>query len=137
MAFVIGFQNNSAYGRIWEARKIWGGIVNTSRTFGMFVQDMVIADLSNTDKSLEEIQAEIKTLTYRHIAWMTALRHAMRQKKPWEVVTKEKTNTEWLEKIQPPELNTTLEEDLQPYLSKEDLDYAMSKSNKHTAILYL
>ena len=26
MAFVIGFQNNSAYGRIWEARKIWGGI---------------------------------------------------------------------------------------------------------------
>ncbi len=41
VAFVIGFQNNSAYGRIWEARKIWGGIVNTSRTFGMFVQDMV------------------------------------------------------------------------------------------------
>lgn len=37
VAFVIGFQNNSAYGRIWEARKIWGGIVNTSRTFGMFV----------------------------------------------------------------------------------------------------
>ena len=36
VAFVIGFQNNSAYGRIWEARKIWGGIVNTSRTFGMF-----------------------------------------------------------------------------------------------------
>ncbi|MBT8233516.1 MAG: bestrophin family protein, partial [Bacteroidia bacterium] len=40
VAFVIGFQNNSAYGRIWEARKIWGGIVITSRTLGMFVQDM-------------------------------------------------------------------------------------------------
>lgn len=37
VAFVIGFQNNSAYGRIWEARKIWGGIVNSSRTFGMFI----------------------------------------------------------------------------------------------------
>lgn len=23
VAFVIGFQNNSSYGRIWEARKIW------------------------------------------------------------------------------------------------------------------
>ena len=23
VAFVIGFQNNSAYGRIWEAGKIW------------------------------------------------------------------------------------------------------------------
>lgn len=40
VAFVIGFQNNAVYGRIWEARKIWGGIVNTSRTFGVFVQDM-------------------------------------------------------------------------------------------------
>ena len=45
VAFVIGFQNNSAYGRIWEARKIWGGIVNTSRTFGMYVKDMVNNDL--------------------------------------------------------------------------------------------
>ncbi len=41
VAFVIGFQNNSAYGRIWEARKIWGGIVNTSRTLDMFLQDML------------------------------------------------------------------------------------------------
>ena len=29
----------------------------------------------------EELQKEIKTLTYRHIAWMTALRHAMREAK--------------------------------------------------------
>ena len=35
VAFIVGFQNNAAYGRIWEARKIWGGVVNTSRTFGM------------------------------------------------------------------------------------------------------
>jgi len=41
VAFIIGFQNNAVYGRIWEARKIWGGIVNTSRTFGVFVQDML------------------------------------------------------------------------------------------------
>lgn len=26
VAFIIGFQNSAAYGRIWEARKIWGGI---------------------------------------------------------------------------------------------------------------
>ena len=41
VAFMVGFQNNSAYGRIWEARKIWGAIVNTSRTWGMKIQDMV------------------------------------------------------------------------------------------------
>ena len=32
VAFVVGFQNNAAYDRIWEARKIWGGIVNASRS---------------------------------------------------------------------------------------------------------
>lgn len=44
VAFMVGFQNNSAYGRIWEARMIWGAIVNTSRTWGMKVQDMVNND---------------------------------------------------------------------------------------------
>ena len=48
VAFVIGFQNNAAYSRIWEARKIWGGIVNTSRTFGVFVQDMVTNEYAKT-----------------------------------------------------------------------------------------
>ena len=33
MAFFIGFNNNQAYDRWWEARKIWGGLVNTSRTY--------------------------------------------------------------------------------------------------------
>ncbi|MEL7342502.1 MAG: bestrophin family ion channel, partial [Bacteroidota bacterium] len=87
VAFVIGFQNNSAYGRIWEARKIWGGIVNTSRTFGMFVQDMVTNEHAQIGLSPEELKHEIKTLTYRHIAWMTALRHSMRASKPWETIS--------------------------------------------------
>ena len=51
VAFVIGFQNNSAYGRIWEARKIWGGVVNTSRTFGMFVQDMITNEYCDEEVS--------------------------------------------------------------------------------------
>lgn len=77
VAFVIGFQNNSAYGRIWEARKIWGGIVNTSRTLGMFIQDMITNEHTDQLLSESEIKHEIKALTYRHIAWMTSLRHAM------------------------------------------------------------
>ena len=31
VAFHIGFKNNSSYDRMWEARKIWGAIVNSSR----------------------------------------------------------------------------------------------------------
>lgn len=137
VAFVIGFQNNAAYGRIWEARKIWGGIVNTSRTFGMYVQDMVNNDYASEKQSKEALQQDIKSLTYRHIAWMTALRHAMRVSKPWETVIHEKTNKEWSEKMSPPEWISNVEDDMKSYLSKEDMDYVMSKSNKQTALLYL
>jgi putative membrane protein len=134
---VIGFQNNSAYGRIWEARKIWGGIVNTSRTFGMFLQDMVTNEHASVKLSAEELHHEIKTLTYRHIAWMTALRHAMRAPKPWETVSQEKTNREWSHIVKPPERDSTAEKDMQSYLSSQDMDYVMSKNNKQTALLYL
>ncbi len=135
VAFVIGFQNNSAYGRIWEARKIWGGIVNTSRTLGMFVQDMLTNEYAKTSLSVGEIQHEIKTITYRHIAWMTALRHAMRMPKPWETTVSHRTNQEWDTK--PPELDSTVEKDMKLYISDRDLEYVMSKNNKQTALLYL
>src|SRR6218665_2101799 len=39
VAFVIGFKNNATYGRLWEARQIWGAIVNLSRSWGMLVHN--------------------------------------------------------------------------------------------------
>jgi len=135
VAFVIGFQNNAAYGRIWEARKIWGGIVNTSRTFGMFIQDMLTNEHTEKPFTEAELQSEIKTLTYRHIAWMTALRHAMRVSKPWETSINDKTNQEL--EVRPPEHTADLQEDLTPYISESDMEYVMSKNNKQTALLYL
>ena len=135
VAFVIGFQNNAAYGRIWEARKIWGGIVNTSRTFGMFTQDMINNEHATNKLSQEDLNIEIKILTYRHIAWMTALRHAMRASKSWETAMKHKTNQEI--DMSPPELNSTFDKDIAAYVSDKDLKYLKSKSNKQTALLYL
>ena len=134
VAFVIGFQNNAVYGRIWEARKIWGGIVNTSRTFGAFTQDMLTNNHTKETLSENTIKKEVTVLTYRHIAWMTALRHAMRSKKSWETTSKHKTNTEW--GLLPPEKKTELADDLVPYLSKAELDHVLSKDNTQTALLY-
>jgi len=135
VAFVIGFQNNSVYDRIWESRKIWGGIVNTSRTFGVFVQDMVNNDKAEAPLSPDELEKEIKILTYRHIAWMTALRHAMRAERSWEVATEAKTNQEW--GFRTPESKSSLSDELKEYLSDEDIAYVLSKGNHQTAILYL
>src|SRR5687768_3513437 len=33
LAFFIGFNNNQAYDRWWEGRKIWGSLVNDSRSW--------------------------------------------------------------------------------------------------------
>ena len=41
VAFYVGFKNNAAYDRFWEGRKIWGGIVNASRTWATAVQAYV------------------------------------------------------------------------------------------------
>jgi putative membrane protein len=48
VAFYVGFKNNQAYDRLWEARKIWGGIVNSSRSFSSallaFLKDKSLTD---------------------------------------------------------------------------------------------
>jgi putative membrane protein len=78
VAFYLGFKNNSSYDRTWEARKIWGAIVNGSRTFGA----AVVAFIQSND---EEKNAAIKKeLIYRHIAWLTILRYQLRLSRQWE-----------------------------------------------------
>jgi putative membrane protein len=137
VAFIVGFQNSAAYGRIWEARKIWGGMVNTSRTWGMKVKDMVTNEYAKDPVEENVLKENIETLVYRQIAWLTALRHAMRQKKSWEVFEKSKTNKEYAKLIHIPEKIFSLEDDLFHYLSPEEWEYVLSKNNKSTAILYL
>ncbi|MDG6093782.1 hypothetical protein LOC54_01420 [Acetobacter sp. AN02] len=34
VALMMGVRNNSAYGRWWEARTLWGAVVNNTRSFG-------------------------------------------------------------------------------------------------------
>lgn len=137
VAFMIGFQNNSAYGRIWEARKIWGGMVNASRTWGMKIQDMVTNEYAKDPVSDDILNKNIKTIFYRHIAWLTALRHAMRQPRKWEVFQEHHTNREWSNMIHVPEKEKSLEEDFGPYLTDEEKNYALSKTNKGGALLFL
>jgi putative membrane protein len=78
VAFYIGFKNNAAYDRFWEARKIWGGIVNYSRTWGNQVMSFV-SNGFNKDISDEELHNIRRELIYRHVAWLNALRLQLRQ----------------------------------------------------------
>lgn len=140
VAFIVGFQNNAAYGRIWEARKIWGGIVNASRSWGMKTADMVSNEHATAPGSAatpEELSNVKRTLVYRHIAWLTALRHAMRQTKPWEQFARHWTNREWGQMMHIPERVSTLEDDLVPYLSAGERASVLKRTNRASAILLL
>lgn len=134
VAFIVGFQNNAAYDRIWEARKIWGGIVNASRTLIITVKDSFYLNMPGPAKDESEA---LKTITHRHVAWLTALRYAMRTKKPWEA-TYQKDGKKGLKfDYHIPEFKTPIEEELKPYLSDEEFEYVMSKDNKPNAIISL
>ncbi len=85
LAIFVAFRNNSAYGRWWEARTIWGGIVNNSRILAR----QIIANADHavlTGKATSEQAAAFKQeLVYRVVAFVHALRlHLRRQDAPAE-----------------------------------------------------
>ena len=84
VAFYLGFKNNQAYDRLWEGRKIWGAIVNSSRNWGSISKSFVSNYFCQSDVSEEELKQVSKTLIYRHIAWLYALRSQLLIPTPWE-----------------------------------------------------
>ena len=84
VAFYVGFKNNQSYDRSWEARIVWGGIVNSSRSFGAAVRAYINLDQAPDGLTQQVVDAEVRTVIYRHLAWVHALKHAMWQRTSWE-----------------------------------------------------
>jgi putative membrane protein len=87
VSFYIGFKNNQSYDRIWEARKIWGAILNISRMWGSTTRGYI----KNHDALQKLTDAEIDTITkkliYRNIAYVYALRDQLLIPTSWEHVS--------------------------------------------------
>ncbi|WP_294216243.1 bestrophin family ion channel [uncultured Chryseobacterium sp.] len=88
-AFLVGFKNNQAYDRLWEARKIWGGIVNSSRSFAAMVYAF---DTEQEHIGMFDLEKKRKTIVYRHIAWLYALREQLLVPTEWEHIKAEETD---------------------------------------------
>ncbi len=84
VAFYVGFKNNSAYDRMWEARKVWGAIVNSSRSWGIYIKGFVTNQFANEPTSDSEVIDVRKRLIHRHIGWLYALRSQLLNITPWE-----------------------------------------------------
>jgi len=134
VSFYLGFKNNSSYDRLWEARKIWGGIVNTSRTFTIMTRDFITNEFAKEKVSEKELNAIHKSIVHRHVAWLKALTYQLRLPKPWEHSSKDEII---LRKEGDVHHEKDHFENLKPYISEEEYNYIMSKGNKASHVLSL
>ncbi|GAB4234933.1 MAG: bestrophin family ion channel [Ekhidna sp.] len=88
LAIFLGFRNNSAYDRWWEARKIWGGIVNASRTFGTMVCTFSSTHFSKGKVAEEDLLNWRASMIHRHIGWLYALIMHLRKHSNWDDLEK-------------------------------------------------
>lgn len=121
-AFIVGFKNTQTYNRTWEARQIWGSILNVSRIWGTMSRDF----LTNDQKT--------KELIYRHFAWLTALRYQMRDERIWET-THQSYNEEYKRFYSIPEKETSLESELAKYIPADELNYILTTKNRAAQLM--
>src|SRR5688572_11121865 len=72
ISLLISFKLSQSYDRWWEARKVWGAIVNDSRS-------LVIQSQSFTAKGNE---GAIRKIAFRQIAWCYSLGQSLRGLNP-------------------------------------------------------
>ncbi len=108
LSIVLAFRTNEAYNRWWEARTLWGALINTSRSFAREI--LTYLNVSNTSLSVEKLDQEKQKFIYRHLAYVNALRIHLRQQ-------------------------DTFEEELKPFLENEDLSKVRTYRNVPTQLV--
>lgn len=101
ISILLSFKLNQSYDRWWEARKVWGAIVNDSRSFVIQLQTLTAKDNNLV----------VKKIAFRQIAWCYSLGQSLRG------------------------LNAI--ENLDKFLSPEDLEEIKQHNNKPLALLQL
>lgn len=130
VSFYVGFKNNAAYDRFWEARKIWGGIVNYSRTWGNQVLSFVSADSNGQGVNCNVIQKQ-QELIYRHIAWLYALKLQLRRPSSFSLkISKSKMH---LAEGEPARKNWN--EQVMPFLNLEEYISVLDNVNPATQLI--
>jgi putative membrane protein len=124
VAFIVGFKNNASYSRLWEARQIYGAIINESRSLGYVLRDSL--SRKNSEK--------VKTMFKRHYAWLTALRFQLREPRAWENMNTAQYE-EYARKYDICEKLLKLDDELKSYLSDDELKYILSKKNRATQLM--
>ncbi|HEX8425866.1 bestrophin family protein [Hymenobacter sp.] len=107
ISLILAFKINQSYDRWWEARKVWGAIVNDSRSLVLQLQGFLEDDLVGANT----VREAIRRIGYRQIGWCYSLGQSLRGQNPL----------------------ATLEE----FVSTAEIAYLRKHSNKPLALLAL
>jgi putative membrane protein len=81
---IVGFRNTSSYQRWWEARTLWGAIVNYSRTFARQSLTMIIVPGDGLEKDRQRAEAIRQRLVLLQVAYVHSLRCQLRGQAVWQ-----------------------------------------------------
>ncbi len=112
IATVVGifivFRFNEAYQRWWEARILWGALVNDSRSFAREVVTLLTLKRVPGIESDQDAAQLHREFIYRHLAYCNALRLHLRGQDTWD--------------------------ELAPFLDADELDELKRYANKATRL---
>lgn len=86
IGIIVGFRNNSAYGRWWEARGLWGSVVNNSRSLARQVCSTMHPSPERHGEDAADLHEMQRRLVLHQIAYVHALRQHLRKLSPWEEI---------------------------------------------------
>jgi putative membrane protein len=133
VAFYVGFKNNQSYDRSWEARTVWGGIVNLSRAFTATAGAYLRTDGAGDPAHEEALRLELRSLVYRHLAWLYALKHAMWQRTSWEHqdIASTRQRRYFQKRVEFP----SFEEEARKVLDDHEWEWVQDKKNRAAQLL--
>jgi putative membrane protein len=79
LTILLGFRTASAYARWWEARTLWGGLVNSSRSLA---RQAISFATAAADQLRDQATTFARTLVYEQMAYVHALRCHLRAQDP-------------------------------------------------------
>lgn len=86
LSIFLGFRNNTSYDRFWEGRKLWGRLVNVSRTFARQAETFIGPRDSASPHASPEGRRAQRELILRQVAYVHAVRMHLRGESDYDSI---------------------------------------------------
>lgn len=84
LAIFLAFRNNNSYSRWWEARTIWGSLINNSRIFARQLIANVEHAVHTGKATPQQARDYLRELVHRQVAFAHSLRLHLRGQNDWQ-----------------------------------------------------